>query len=93
MTTATFGAVALAGETLKVSLLGFDERNSILGMVAHDLEKPVRPGGVNGRPFWNKYSVQFMYPPAFDFAYVKNAVKYRFTVTDDVLANHVFEAA
>lgn len=26
-----------------------------------DLSAPVRPGGVEGRPFWNRYSVQFLY--------------------------------
>ena len=26
-----------------------------------DLSAPVRPGGVEGRPFWNRYSIQFLY--------------------------------
>ena len=59
--------------------------------VAADIQTPVRPGG-DGRPFWNCRSVQFILPPAFGFAAVKGAVKYRFTVTDDVLRDHVFEA-
>ena len=54
--------------------------------------RPVRPGGVEGRPFWNRHSIYFLYPPAFEFAPVEGAVKYRFTVVDDVLAEHVFEA-
>jgi len=45
------------------------------------------------KPFWNKYSVQFMYAPAFDFAEIADAVRYRFVVTDDVLNDHVFESA
>jgi len=28
-----------------------------------DLNVPVRPGGVNGQPFWNANSLWFMYPP------------------------------
>ena len=58
-----------------------------------DLSAPVRPGGVEGRPFWNRYSIQFLYAPAFDFKPVEGAVRYRFTVTDDTLVDHVFESA
>lgn len=81
------------GLTVAAALVcGLAAAETLSEMVARDLEKPVRPGGVAGRPFWNRYSVQFMYPPAFDFAAVEGAVRYRFTVTDDVLNDHVFEA-
>ena len=44
------------------------------------------------KPFWNRYSVQFMYAPAFEFPTVAGAVRYRFVVTDDVLLDHIFES-
>ena len=52
--------------------------------VAADVMTPVRRGGVEGRPYWNAHSIMFMYPPAFGFAKVDGAVKYRFDVLDDV---------
>ena len=60
--------------------------------VAEDLKKPVRPGGVNGQPFWNGSSYLFMYPPAFDFKPVAGAVKYRFTAIDDIHRPHEMTA-
>ena len=57
-----------------------------------DVQHPVRPGGVDGREFWNVHSRLSMYPPAFDFKPVEGAVKYKFTVIDDLLNEHVFEA-
>ena len=49
----------------------------------------VRELGVDGQPaIWNGHAVQFMYPPQFDFKPVAGAVKYRFTVLDDV--HHAF---
>ena len=67
--------------------------NALLAAVARDLEQPVRPGGVNGRPFWNGNGrgMRVIYPPAFGFDEVPGAVKYRFTVMDDLLNEHVFE--
>lgn len=59
---------------------------------ASDESVPVRPGGVDGRPFWNGHSAKFIYAPAFDFKAVEGAVKYRFTVVDDVLQVHSFES-
>ena len=53
-------------------------------LVAADTATPVRRGGVEGRPYWNAHSIMFMYPPAFGFAKVDGAVKYRFDVLDDV---------
>ena len=61
-------------------------------MVAADLLHPVRPGGVDGRPFWNRRSIHFMYAPAFDFKAIPGARAYRFTVIDDSLNEHVFTA-
>ena len=72
-----------------------EAERSLVAAVAADLERPVRPGGVDGRPFWNVNGrgMRYIYPPAFDFAAVQGAAKYRFTVIDDVLNEHVFESA
>lgn len=61
-------------------------------LVVEDLKNPVNPGGVNGRPFWNRSSWQFLYPPAFEFKTVSGAVKYRFTAIDDIHREHTMEA-
>ena len=67
--------------------------NELAALAAADVSRPVRPGGVNGNVFWNKSSLCFIYPPAFDFAPVEGAKSYRFTVTDGNLDEHVFSAA
>ena len=36
------------------------------------------PGGVDNRPFWNVYSTQFMYAPAFHFPRILLAKQYLF---------------
>ena len=63
-----------------------------LAAEAFDESVPVRPGGVDGRPFWNGHSARFLFAPAFEFKAVEGAVKYRFTVVDDVLQVRTFEA-
>lgn len=45
--------------------------------------QPIRPGYEGRNPFWNKFSKKFMYAPAFDFAEVEGAVKYRFTASQE----------
>jgi maltose/maltodextrin transport system substrate-binding protein len=40
---------------------------------------PVHPGQPGVRPFWNKFSRRFIYPPAFAFEEVEGANRYRFT--------------
>ena len=48
-----------------------------------EYSNPIRPGGIEGRPFWNQHARMFMYPPAFDFDdFGEEAVKYRFFVQD-----------
>ena len=68
------------------------DREEIRKLVAEDLRHEVRPGGVNGQPFWNKAARFFMYPPAFDFPPTKTAVRYRFEVIDAKGKIRVFEA-
>ena len=59
---------------------------------AAEMRRVVRPGGVEGRPFWNANCSYFMYPPAFDFKDVPNAATYAFSVIDDLHHEHRFEA-
>lgn len=49
-------------------------------------------GGVNGRPFWNLNSTQFMFVPAFQFPRVPLANGYRFTAEDKNGVHHTFTA-
>ena len=41
----------------------------------------VRPGGVNGRGFWNINSTQFIYTPCFAFPNIPKANGYLFTAS------------
>ena len=78
--------VSLAGASDGLSL----SPDALADRAAADVASPVRVGGVNGQPFWNRRSLHFMHPPAFAFLSVSNAVTYRFTVFDDKLNRHVF---
>ena len=49
-------------------------------------------GGGEGRPFWNGYSFQFMYVPAFQFQGIPGVSRYRYVATDAAGATHSFEA-
>jgi len=54
----------------------------------------IRPGDpATDAPFWNAHAIQFMYAPSFEFRKVAGAVKYRYTVTDDVHKIYRFEGA
>ena len=66
--------------------------DEIAAAVRADLDHEIRPGGVNGSPFWNGYSRFFMYPPAFDFPAVNGATEYRYEVVDAKGGVHVFTA-
>ena len=79
-----------AGATLV--LAGTAGAADIAALVKEDLRHEVRPGGVNGQPFWNGSARFFMYPPAFDFPADKVAVSYRFEVVDAKGKLHVFNA-
>ncbi len=52
----------------------------------------VRPGGVNGRGFWNINSTQFIYTPCFSFPIIPKANGYLFTATDVNENVHSFTA-
>ena len=41
-----------------------------------------RPGGIDGRPFWNVKSTQFMYAPVLEFSKRPDGCSYLYTVTD-----------
>ena len=66
----------------------------IVAAVKEDIGHVIRPGGVNGSPFWNGNAVMFMYPPSFDFPEMKEADHgYRFEVVDAHGRMHAFEAS
>ena len=52
----------------------------------------IRPGGVEQRPFWNVYSTQFMFAPAFHFPGIRGVAKYLFTAEDKDGKKHTFTA-
>jgi len=58
-----------------------------------EMRRAVRPGGVDGHPFWNAGCTYFMYPPAFDFKVFPEAKEYAFTVIDDLHNVFTFKAA
>lgn len=53
---------------------------------------PIRPGGVNKRPFWNTYAKQFIFVPSFEFPKEKKAAFYRFKAEDRYHTKHSFTA-
>jgi hypothetical protein len=50
-------------------------------------------GGVDNRPFWNGYSTQFTFVPAFHFPKILRAKNYLFTAEDKNGIKHSFTAA
>ncbi len=53
-------------------------------------EASPHPGGVNGRPFWNINSSQFIFVPTLQFPAIPRAKSYRFTAVDKDGKEHVF---
>ena len=53
---------------------------------------PVRPGGVDGSPYWNAYSIFFQYPPVLKFNDVDGAKSYSFKVTTDGYSSESFSS-
>lgn len=45
---------------------------------ASEYLRPVRRGGIDGRPYWNVFAKKFIYAPAFDFPATHGANKYRY---------------
>ena len=54
---------------------------------------PLRPGGVDGSPFWNIHATRFTYAPAFGFNEVEGASAYRFTIRQDGRPDLVFQTS
>ena len=52
---------------------------------------PIKPGVPKKQAFWNIYSKQFMYAPAFDFKVVDNAVEYEFIASDADSKKYLFK--
>ena len=85
----TAAAVCLAFVTV---LAAADADNRLTALEKEELTHTIRPGGVDGREFWNGHAVYFHYPPAFAFKDVPGAIRYRFLVLDDLQVEHRFEA-
>ena len=66
--------------------------SSIQQLSMSDTLTQIRPGKISGRPFWNRFSRQFIYCPSFEFSKVEGAVKYCFHVRDRFGTDHVFSA-
>ena len=58
---------------------------------AQEYLDPVRPGYEGRNPYWNGFAKKFIYAPAFGFADVSGAVKYRFELSQEG-GNWSFEA-
>ena len=59
-------------------------KSEVIRASAAEIASPIRPGGVDGRPFWNGYSIFFQYPPVLEFKPVKGAARYVAKVYSDV---------
>lgn len=57
-----------------------------------DPENAIRPGGINGNPFWNVRSSAFMYCPSFDFAPIPGCENYLFVAEDEKGGKYEFRA-
>lgn len=66
---------------------------ALMRLSRDDLRTVIRPGGEEGRPFWNGHARVFAYPPSFAFAPVPGAERYRFEVLDDLHVRREFVAA
>ena len=68
----------LAAAFLLVSCGNSSSDKKLTEKASKEYLEPLRPGGVDGSPFWNIHSQRFVYAPAFDFKAVDGAVKYSF---------------
>lgn len=83
-------AVTMVFAAMSAMVLG---AQSLDELAKADYANPVRPGGVDGSPFWNIHSRMFMYPPAFDFSKGgEGTVRYLFAVHDAAGHKLYFEA-
>lgn len=48
---------------------------------AAEYQEPIRPGNVEGNPWWNGYAPRFLYAPVFKFNEVSGAASYRASIT------------
>lgn len=72
-------AIALACPAASSKLPKFNYRK-LQRQAAKEYLKPISPGYEGKNPFWNGYSVKFIYAPAFDFKEVDGARKYLYTL-------------
>jgi hypothetical protein len=78
----TIGCASLQGLCASVSVVDrkLPNREILHQQAIEESLIPVRPGIPGRIPFWNRYAIQFMYAPGFDFQEVEGAINYRFTV-------------
>ena len=68
------------------------EKKQMIDISVKETLNPIRPGGVNKRPFWNTYAKQFIFVPSFEFPKEKKAASYRFKAEDRYHIKHTFTA-
>lgn len=51
-------------------------------IASEESRDPIYSGTPGKIPYWNEYSTRFIYAPSFNFSKVKNAVKYRYKISD-----------
>lgn len=74
------------GDTMdKFAIKAIEETNDEANMI--------RPGGVNGRNFWNLNSTQFIFVPSFNFPTIPSTERYEFTATDCEGKVHTFTSS
>lgn len=72
--------IVLTAVMLLASCSRTSEWDRLNSLAQEEYNHPIRPGGVDGSPFWNVYSWRFIYAPAFDFSPVEGAKNYRFSI-------------
>lgn len=69
---------SICGARAQAPALNYKQLNA---RAKKEYSKPVRPGYEGKNPYWNGYSIRFLYAPAFDFKEVEGACTYLYTAT------------
>ena len=75
------------------SISGTSEYSSLTAQAEAEYVIPLRPGGVDGSPFWNIHATRFTYAPAFGFNEIQGASAYRFIIRQDGRPDLIFNAS
>ena len=87
-----FTAVTLVSAACH-SISGTSEYSSLTAQAEAEYVIPLRPGGVDGSPFWNIHATRFTYAPAFGFNEIQGASAYRFIIRQDGRPDLIFNAS